>query len=576
MHLDIGYSGDEGYRMTAQRESILSSTRRIAKVMRRTGLLDEFRPLELMQTARVVAERGLGVRTLHTVNALICPDRPAIVDDTRAVTYAEAEAMINRISHAIVSTVTPESVAAAGKTGRVVLMMENRVEYVMAWFALFRIGTPAVHASYRSTVAELEYLVSHSGASLIIASEQTIETARGIKAAHPAVQVVSVDPTDHEDELDFHRWIDDAAATLPDRSLYKKASNNVVYTSGTTGKPKGAVRNFGGLGIKELSRILEHLPLTVGDRHMVVSPMYHSAAQAFVLLNTALRSTIYLRGHFSAADTLEAMSRWQINSVFMVPTMIRRLLDLAGDETPVALPDLRALISGAARFPHDLRVRAAERFGPKNLFDFYGSTEMGWVTLVNGIEMLARPQTVGRPLAGQHVAILDNDGQELAAKTVGTIFVANEQLMSGYLDDPAATEKSRRESWTTVDDLGYVDEDGYLYLSGRDRDMIISGGVNIYPVEIEDVLSAHDGIEEVAVVGVADEEWGERIVAYYVENAPLEAQDLDHFCREHLSSHKVPRTWNSVAELPRNPTGKVLKKDLREWALKQDNAQAEV
>jgi acyl-CoA synthetase (AMP-forming)/AMP-acid ligase II len=270
------------------------------------------------------------------------------------------------------------------------------------------------------------------------------------------------------------------------------------------------------------------------------------------------------------------MARWQINSVFMVPTMIRRLLDASDKDNALTVPDLRALVSGAARFPHDLRVRAAERFGPQNLFDFYGSTEMGWVTLVSGTEMLERPQTVGRPLAGQHVAILDEEGQELDAETVGTIFVANEQLMTGYLDDPDATEKSRRDSWTTVDDLGYVDKDGYLYLSGRDRDMIISGGVNIYPVEIEDVLSAHDAIEEVAVVGVADEEWGERIVAFYVQREPLEEEELERFCRERLSSHKVPRTWNPIVELPRNPTGKVLKKDLREWAMKADNVQAEM
>jgi acyl-CoA synthetase (AMP-forming)/AMP-acid ligase II len=235
-------------------------------------------------------------------------------------------------------------------------------------------------------------------------------------------------------------------------------------------------------------------------------------------------------------------------------------------------PELRALISGAAPFPQNLRERAIERFGARVVFDFYGATELGWVTLINGEEMLERPGSVGRPLAGQEVRILDDEMDEVPRGEVGKIWIRNQHAMSGYLRDRRASEEIRQGDWVTVDDLGYLDDDDYLYLAGRARDMVISGGVNIYPVEIENVLLRHPAVDDAAVIGVADEEWGEMLVAVVVPAAAgeevargdIDAEALEEHAREHLAGYKVPRRWEIVDEIPRNPTGKILKNQLED------------
>ena len=533
---------------------------RMVRLARGSGVLQDVRPTSLPAIAKLALDQGVGAHMTHGIHARSHPDRLAIVDGSRAVTYAEADAEINRIARGL------RARAGARRGEPVALMMENRVEYVLFWIALFRLGTPAVHASYRSTPDELTYMLEHSGARVVIASEQTAGVARAA-AERVGARVVGAGGAR---DVDVTSWelIRGMSARAPRRRSAESNSDNVVYTSGTTGRPKGAVRDFKAIGALELSRIMDGLGATAGERHLVVAPLYHSAAQAFTLLYTALGATIHLLPRFDAADALRAMHTHQITSTFMVPTMIRRLVELPEEEWAKGAPSaLHALVSGAAPFPHALRARAAARLGAQNVFDFYGATELGWVTLARGDEMLARPGTVGRALPGQEIAVFDEGGARLPPGEVGVIHVRSPQRMTGYLRDREATEAAARGEWLTVDDLGHLDADGYLYVGGRARDMIISGGVNVYPVEIEEVLARHPDVREVAVVGEPDEEWGERVAAF-VAFAPGAEGDFDpiaDFARETLSRAKVPRRWERVDALPRNHTGKVLKRTLREW-----------
>lgn len=507
---------------------------------------------------RVALEQGLHVGTVHAVHALAHPDRLALVDKRHRWTFEETNRRINQLCDAMVAVV------GRGKRPRVVLCMENRVEYALAWFALFRLGWPAVHASDASTAEELKYLFANSGAAVAFGSEKTIANLE--KAApQTTTLVVTGEGSPQSRAIPLERFLDGRSTELYRRQR-KVAVQNVVYTSGTTGKPKGAVRDFGSMGIAEMVEILERLPLSPHEEHLVLSKMYHSAGQVFLLIMSALGATVHIHDHFDAADVIRTIHREGITSMFMVPTMISRLLDVDDAvyrETPPS--SLKMIVSGAAQFPQPLRERAIDRFGADAIYDFYGASELGWVTLISGSEMLARPGSQGRALSGQAIRVVDGQNQCVPPREVGLVQVRTHSKMEGYLGDVnASREVESGDGWMTVDDTGFLDEDGYLYIVGRARDMIISGGVNIYPVEIEDVIARHPAILDIAVVGAPDPEWGEKIVACVVVTPDFEPDDVQRWARELLTSYKIPRTWFVLDELPRNATGKVVKRTLQE------------
>lgn len=509
--------------------------------------------------AGVVLRRGLGVRSLHALHAAASPGRLALVDRHRQLDYASLEAEIEAATRAL----HHDGVRRGEPVG---LMMENRSEYVALWMALGRLGVASAHLGPSTTAAELAPMLTRAGIRRLFVSEATAPTVRKAVADHPelSLQLVHVGHSPPDDMGSYHAMIRahrHGSGPAPEGG---EAAESVVFTSGTTGRPKGAVRDFSSVGVMELLRILERLPLRVGDRHLVVAPLYHSGAQAFTLINTALAATIVLLDRFEAETVLDTLSRERIASTFLVPTMTRRLLDLPTElHTRRPTPALRAIISGAAPFPDGLRRRAIERFGADAIFDFYGATELGWVTLVDGHEMLERPGTLGRPLAGQEVQVVDDQGRPLPSGSIGTIYTRSHQHMRGYLRDEAATREIQRDGWVTVEDTGYLDEDGHLFLTGRTRDMVISGGVNVYPVEVEHVLSRHPAIRDVAVIGLPDPEWGERLTAVVVPGEGFSVEEIDAWIRDRLAKAKRPRRWEIVDELPRNPTGKILKRALR-------------
>jgi len=547
---------------------------RFVKAALQTGLVGEVTGGDLVEVVRTALRGGLSAASVHRLHAALHPKRLAAVDAERSLTYREMDREIDALETAL------RTRFRAGRGTAVALMMENRVEYLTSWFATLRLGASSVHVSYRSTADELEYQLEHSGARILLCSEESREAAVRVRRRRRdwRLAVVDVDTRDHSDDRYSYRRIlrvaeriersgraDRGDRSTVDRHVGDSGGGNIVYTSGTTGRPKGTVRNFTKLGIHDLFRIVERLPVRAGDEHLVVAPLYHSGGQVFAILNTSLGATIHLQSHFEPRKTLEVLSDEEIHSLFLVPTMIRRLLDLPDEvHARYRTPELRALVSGAAPFPEELRRRAINRFGAGVVHDFYGATELGWATLIDGAEMRRRPGSVGRPIAGQEIRIYD--GERICDPgEVGTIYVRSVHTMEGYLRDEEANEAFRRGVWATVEDLGYLDEEGYLYLAGRERDMVITGGVNVYPVEIEEVLLEHPGIEDVGVVGVEDAEWGEKLVAYLVaEEAedPPGSEELEEWTSRRLAGYKVPKDWKFVDELPRNPTGKILKTEL--------------
>ena len=536
---------------------------RYLRTAARAGLLrtGARHPLDLLRAA---LSRGVGVRSVHAIHAASAPDRLAFADRHRALTYLEADAEIDAVAGAL------RDHLGVCRGVPVVVCMENRIEYASVWFALLRLGVTCAHVSRHATADEIEPLVERSRGRVLVVSTATLEIALAVAQRRPDLDLRIVCVSDGHAlpragvrVWDYHALVERQMALGGDLHVEAGPSDNVVYTSGTTGRPKGAVRDFSAFGALELLQILDRLPLHVGDRHLVVAPLYHSSGQVFTLLNSALGASIWFDERFEAGETLRRLSELRIDNVFMVPTMIARILEL-DDSVHHAhpTPHLQALISGAAPFSIGLRERAIARFGPDVVFDFYGATELGWVTLVDGHEMRARPGTLGQAIPGQEIGVFDDAGERVPPGRVGRIYTRSAQLMLGYMRDEDATREASLGDWLTVDDLGYLDEDGYLFLTGRARDMVLSGGVNIYPAEIENVLSLHPSIRDVAVVGLPDPDWGERLVAIVVAGPDFDAEAVQAWARERMTAYKVPRQWERVDELPRNPTGKVLKRDL--------------
>jgi fatty-acyl-CoA synthase len=302
------------------------------------------------------------------------------------------------------------------------------------------------------------------------------------------------------------------------------------------------------------------------DKHLVVCPLYHSGAQAFVKMMTGLGATIVLADKFDAEATLAIIEKERITSAFMVPTMLVRINSL--DKEVLQKYDcgsLRWVMSGAAPLATSTARRFQERFGPI-LHNFYGATETGTVTHAKPEDHEARPGSVGQALRGNEIRILDEEGDPVVAGEVGELYVRNGMIISGYHKNPEATQKSLRDGFFSVGDLARMDEDGFVYLASRKHDMVISGGINIYPREIEEVLHGHESVVEAAVIGIPDEEWGEALRAFVVivPGAKLSEDEVLKHCRDNLASFKQPRSIVFMDELPRNPTGKVLKRELRD------------
>ena len=531
---------------------------RVLRVAWSAGILGDVPIRSLPAALGVVREKGLNAAMLHSLHARMHPARLALVDAWRTVTWAQADEEIAQAARAMRSRLglaTGEAVAIA---------LENRAEYVLGWFATMRARVRVVHAGSHLTASELVHLVRTANVRAVLVSRGTQEMLREARALLPDVELRVVHCGDGA-PAEALTWAGLCASGGPSQPLPLAPAENVVFTSGTTGAPRGAARDFGAFGATELARVLERLPFTCGERHLVVAPVSHSAPQVFTLVHTALGSTVQLLPHFEAATTLRTLSTERITSTFLVPTMLRRMLELSQEvhqATPT--PELRAVVLGSSELGEDLRRGAIARFGARTVFDFYGATELGWVTLIRGDEMLEHPGSVGRPLSGQRLRILDEQGRRCPPRVTGLVGVRNAQTMLGYTGDEQATRETVRGGWSTVEDLGWVDEAGYLYLAGRARDMVKSGGVNVYPAEVERVLQEDPQVREVAVIGVADRDWGERVVAVVVpRDGAFDAEEAKARARRTLSPAKVPREWHLVEHLPRNANGKVLKKELR-------------
>jgi fatty-acyl-CoA synthase len=338
----------------------------------------------------------------------------------------------------------------------------------------------------------------------------------------------------------------------------------VILTSGTTGSPKGAQRKQPE-SLDPAAALFSKIPLRAGEPTMIAAPMFHSWGFVHFTLGMGLGSTLVLRRKFDPEDTLSATAQHECTALVVVPVMLQRIMELPVETIDrYDLSALRVVAASGSALPGDLAVKIMDRFGDV-LYNLYGSTEVAWATIATPEDLRAAPGTAGRPPRGTVVKLLDEEGDEVPEGETGRIFVGNEMAFEGYT---GGGSKENMGGLLSSGDVGHFDAGGRLFIDGRDDEMIVSGGENVFPREVEDLLADHDAVDEVAVIGVEDEQFGQRLKAFVVvtRGAKVDAEELKDLVKANLARYKVPREIEFLDELPRNATGKVLKRELAERA----------
>jgi long-chain acyl-CoA synthetase len=495
------------------------------------------------------------------------PDRAAVIvdradgDRVGTLTFAELDAEVNRMAHAL-------RAFGMKSSDRLVWCGPNSVEVLVTIHAARKAGLVAVPLSYRFNADEMQYVIDNSDATLVVVDAEQAPLVVQVSDRLPKVRGVIV--FGGEIPAGCQSWDDAIAGQSEDEPVVdadaSSAGAQMLYTSGTTGKPKGALRTTTDPVI--VFALLGELGLVPGgDVHLTTGPLYHSGPLAFASLSHTLGNPIVLLRKFDATAWLQLVKEHQITNTFSAPTQLKRIVSLPREQLEHAdLSSMRCLIANAAPVPYSLKQEIVEKLGDGFLYEVYGSTELGIVTVLKPEDQLRKPGSCGKTYGGVEVRLVKEDGSDAATGEPGELFIRTGLAMDGYHRSAEQLDELADSGWKSVGDVAYADDEGYLYICDRKKDMIISGGVNVYPAEIEAVLHAHPQVIDAAVFGIPDEEWGERVHAI-VQPKPGESIELDElrvFVEARLAGYKRPRAYELRDELPRTDAGKLLKRVLRD------------
>ena len=501
--------------------------------------------------------------------AAASPDRVAVIDpDHTPHTAGELLADAHRITNGLRGL-------GMGTDDVVAVLLPNTGEYLQILLSVLQSGWHLVPINYHLTASEVAYILDDSGAKAFITHERFADVARGVaeKSSLPAEARFAVGAV--EGYTDFGQFV---AAQSADQPGGRLAGGLMNYTSGTTGRPKGVRRPLPDIDADTQAAMFGFLNFLFGNDgpnhvHLAVAPLYHTAVMNFVQAALHHGQTVVLMDKWTPEGTLERIQRYGVTSTHMVPTMFHRLLKLSEDErSAYDVSSLSHVIHSAAPCPIPTKRAMLDWWGPV-IYEYYGATEGGG-TLATPEDWESKPGTVGKPWPISEIKVLDDDGNELPPGSIGTVWMKMGDRKFEYHGDKQKTASTWNEQgFFTVGDAGELDEDGFLFLRDRKSDMIISGGVNIYPAETESVLLQHPDVLDAAVFGIPSEDWGEEVkaaveLAEGVDRSPETEQALLAYCAEHLAKYKCPRTIDFVDDFPRDPNGKVYKRRLRDpyWA----------
>lgn len=486
------------------------------------------------------------------------PDRIAARCDGESVTHRELDRAGNRIAHALLQL-------GFERGDRVGIILPNGIQYLAIVYAVAKTGITAIFLNYRFTGREIAYQLRDSAARAVIYGAEFADVVREAKREVPDVLTIGAD-TVTDGDVGSLSDISNCPDTDPGVEVLENDIFYLGYTSGTTGFPKGAIVTHRNRSLAYRYWAIEY-KFGSDDRYLHPGPFHHSVQLGFTLAQLSQGGTVSILSKFDAENALRVMHEDRITWSFMVPFMYNAILALPQNvRDGFDLSALRTFISAASPLPTAVKDGLLDAFPSVGLNEFYGATEAGVVTNLKPCDQRRKIRCVGKPILDMEIRIVDDDGAELPAGTVGHLFMKGPTLFDGYYGAADKTASAFRDGWCTLGDLARKDEEGYLYIVDRVKDVIKSGGVNIFPSEIEEVLALHPAVFEVSVVGIPDATWGEAAHAIVVPkvDASLSGDELLAYCRGLLAGYKIPKSLEFRADLPRNPGGKVLKRVLRD------------
>lgn len=524
-----------------------------ARVLGRAGVIRPYGPRTLLDVGRVVLRWGTGPAGGFATLAARDPHQVGVIDELGELTWGELQRRTNSLARALAERGVREGDSVA-------VMCRNHRGFVDATVAVAKLGADILYLNTAFAGPQLVDVLEREAPSMVIHDEEFTGLLAGADLERRVLAWTEGDPGTDET---LERLV--AAHDEGDLHPPTRHARVVILTSGTTGTPKGAPRKEA--GIDAAVSLLSRMPLRAGWRTHIAAPLFHTWGFAHLALAMLLGSTVVLRRTFDPVEALRTTQAERCQSMVVIPVMLQRILALDPEQLEgVDLSRVEVVASSGSALPATLAQAWMDRFGD-NLYNIYGSTEVAYASIATPEDLRADPTSAGKPPYGTVVRILDEHGSELPQGETGRIFVGNGLLFEGYTHGGS---KEVVEGLMSSGDVGWFDEAGRLHVAGRDDDMIVSGGENVFPQEVEDCLIHHASVREVAAVGVADEDYGQRLRAFVVRTGEVSEDDLREHVKANLARFKVPREIVFVDELPRNATGKVLKRELAGWKKDQD------
>jgi fatty-acyl-CoA synthase len=516
------------------------------------GIIRPQRPDRLLNAAVALIRWGATPAAGYKAAASRYPDDLGLIDESGTLTFREIHERSNALAHALAR----EGVAAGDG---VAIMCRNHRGWVDAYVAVNKLGADALFMNTAFSGPQLADVAEREDPVAVIFDEEFAEVLEGASQGRKRY-IAWHEPDAERSDKTLDELIE--GGDTSDLKPPPEQGKAVILTSGTTGTPKGASRKQP-QSLDPVAALLERIPLRSRGRAMIAAPLFHAWGFAHFTLAMGLSTTVVLKRKFDPEATLSLTAQHECTSLIVVPVMIQRILEL-DDEIlrRYDLSKLRAVPVSGSALPGPLSDRWMDLFGD-NLYNLYGSTEVAWATIATPQDLREAPGTAGKAPRGTIVKIFDDDGKEVRQGETGRIFVGNEMQFEGYT---GGGNKDVIEGLMSSGDVGHFDEAGRLFVDGRDDEMIVSGGENVFPREVEDLIHHHDAVDEVAVIGVDDEKFGQRLKAFVVltDGKKLGEDEIKSYVKQNLASYKVPREIVFLDELPRNATGKVVKRDLAE------------